>query len=142
MSTRDDLAAHVDYFSELGVTGVSKDPSWTAREAQVRSFAGAQVLRHSEPILLLGIPESALTRFLQQYVGKFVGSKIEIGRNHADDGTTGLDAISGATVTVVAENQVILRSAAEKMDSSRKVVVLFPFVPVTPVTAIRSAGRL
>ena len=34
-------------------------------------ITGVKVLRHSEPILLLGIPETALTRFLSQYVGKF-----------------------------------------------------------------------
>jgi DNA polymerase len=43
MSTRDDIAAHIDYFGELGVTGVSKDRAWTEREARVSSFAGAQV---------------------------------------------------------------------------------------------------
>jgi len=41
--TRDDIAAHVDYFGELGVTGVSKDPTWTEREAQVSASAGAPV---------------------------------------------------------------------------------------------------
>ena len=38
--TRDDIAAHFDYFAELGATGVSKDSSWTDR---VSGFAGAQV---------------------------------------------------------------------------------------------------
>lgn len=72
-------------------------------------IVGARVLKHSEPILLLGIPESELTRFIRQYVGKFVGDKIEIGKSHT--GAVGLDAITGATVTVVAQNQVMLRSA-------------------------------
>ncbi|HJV62127.1 MAG TPA: FMN-binding protein, partial [Albitalea sp.] len=74
-------------------------------------ITGSKVLRHSEPILLLGIPESQLTHFIGQYVGKSVGSRIEIGKSHAGDGAIGLDAISGATVTVMSENQVILRSA-------------------------------
>src|SRR5574337_1053277 len=39
-------------------------------------FVGVKILKHSEPILLLGIPESALVKFNQQYLGKFV----EIGR--------------------------------------------------------------
>ncbi|HEU4654633.1 MAG TPA: 4Fe-4S binding protein [Steroidobacteraceae bacterium] len=72
-------------------------------------ITGVKVLRHSEPILLLGIPEAQLTTFIQQYVGKFVGRKIEIGRSDAE--TLGVDAISGASVTAVAEDQVILRSA-------------------------------
>ncbi len=36
----------------------------------------------------------------------------------------------------------LLRPAAVRMDSTRNAVVLFPFVPVIPVTAIRSAGFL
>jgi len=74
-------------------------------------ITGAKVLRHSEPILLLGIPESALTKFIMQYLGKFVGDKIEIGKSRT--GYIGLDAISGATVTVIAQNQVMLRSGIE-----------------------------
>ena len=43
-------------------------------------LVGVKVLKHSEPILLLGIPETALMQFIDQYVGKFVGDKIEVGR--------------------------------------------------------------
>ena len=69
-------------------------------------ITGVRVLKHSEPILLAGIPESTLLEFIAQYVGKRGDAKLEIG-------TAGLDAISGATVTVIAENQVISRSAYE-----------------------------
>jgi NosR/NirI family transcriptional regulator, nitrous oxide reductase regulator len=76
---------------------------------------GLRILKHSEPILLVGIPETALTRFIDQYVGKFAGAKVEIGKSgdsaQAGDGIIGLDAISGATVTVIAENQAVMRSA-------------------------------
>ncbi len=75
-------------------------------------FVGIKVLKHSEPILLLGIPESALIKFNQQYVGKSVKDKIEVGQSRAEDGVIGVDAISGATVTVIAQNQVILTSAS------------------------------
>ena len=73
-------------------------------------ITGTKILRHSEPILLLGIPESVLTKFIKQYLGKFVGDKIEIGKSHEGEGMIGLDAITGATVTVIAQNQVIMRS--------------------------------
>src|SRR5574340_1464563 len=76
-------------------------------------ITGVRVLRHSEPILLLGIPESELTRFIEQYVGRFVGSKIEVGAGRPGQGVIGLDAITGATVTVIAQNQVVLRSGLE-----------------------------
>lgn len=76
-------------------------------------FTGVKVLKHSEPILLLGIPESALIKFNNQYLGKFVGDKIEIGKSSAGQGEIGLDAITGATVTVVSQNQVMLQSGGE-----------------------------
>jgi len=67
-------------------------------------ITGVRVLKHYEPILLAGIPEATLLKFIAQYVGKAGDAKLEIG-------VDGLDAISGATVTVIAENQVISRSA-------------------------------
>lgn len=75
-------------------------------------FVGVKVLKHSEPILLLGIPESALIKFNNQYVGKSVKDKIEVGSSHADADVIGVDAISGATVTVIAQNQVLMTSGA------------------------------
>lgn len=74
-------------------------------------ITGVRVLKHSEPILLAGIPEAALLDFIRQYVGQRGDAKLEIG--HGGDGSAGLDAISGATVTAIAENQVISRSAYE-----------------------------
>ncbi|MBP9219441.1 MAG: FMN-binding protein, partial [Sterolibacterium sp.] len=73
-------------------------------------ITGIRILKHSEPLLLSGIPESVLLRFIHQYVGKYVGDKIEIGESRPNEGVIGLDAISGATVTVISENQVILHS--------------------------------
>ena len=75
-------------------------------------FVGVKVLKHSEPILLLGIPESALINFNNQYLGKSVSERIEVGPSRPDEGVIGLDAISGATVTVIAQNQVVLMSGA------------------------------
>jgi NosR/NirI family nitrous oxide reductase transcriptional regulator len=76
-------------------------------------ITGVRVLKHSEPILLAGIPESALLKFIAQYVGLAGDAKLEIGHSNNANGATGLDAISGATVTAIAENQVISRSAYE-----------------------------
>ncbi|MFP4592314.1 NosR/NirI family protein [uncultured Ralstonia sp.] len=70
-------------------------------------YVGIKVLKHSEPILLLGIPESALLNFNKQYIGKSVKDKIEVGQSRPDEGVLGVDAISGATVTVIAQNQVL-----------------------------------
>lgn len=88
-------------------------------------FTGIKVLKHSEPILLLGIPESALLKFNQQYVGKSVTDKIEVGQTRADEGVLGVDAISGATVTVIAQNQVLMTSGAAV---ARQVGIMAPVV--------------
>jgi NosR/NirI family nitrous oxide reductase transcriptional regulator len=74
-------------------------------------IAGTKILKHSEPILLVGIPESQLTRFVNQFVGLKAWDKVAIGRASAGGASIGIDGISGATVTVIAENQVMMRSA-------------------------------
>ncbi|WP_115681426.1 4Fe-4S binding protein [Cupriavidus taiwanensis] len=86
-------------------------------------YAGVKVLKHSEPILLLGIPESALLDFNRQYVGKSVADKIEVGQSRPDEGVVGVDAISGATVTVIAQNQVLTTAGAAV---ARQVGILSP----------------
>jgi NosR/NirI family nitrous oxide reductase transcriptional regulator len=73
-------------------------------------ITGVRILRHSESIMLLGVPQSDLAKFVFQYVGKFVGDKITVGKGGPQHGVLGVDAISGATVTVIALNQSILRS--------------------------------
>ena len=88
-------------------------------------FVGVKVLKHSEPILLLGIPESALLNFNAQYVGKSVADKIEVGQSRPDEEVLGLDAISGATVTVIAQNQVMMASGSS---IARQVGILAPTV--------------
>lgn len=76
-------------------------------------IAGVKVLKHSEPILLVGIPEDALTRFIRQYLGRGAADKVRIGKGTDGSDPNGVDAISGATVTVIAENQTIMRGAYE-----------------------------
>ncbi len=88
-------------------------------------FVGVKVLKHSEPILLLGIPESALLKFNDQYLGKSVAEKIEIGQSRPDEDVVGLDAISGATVTVIAQNQVMMASGTAV---AKQVGILAPTV--------------
>jgi NosR/NirI family nitrous oxide reductase transcriptional regulator len=75
-------------------------------------ITGVRVLKHSEPILLVGIPEDALTKFVHQYVGRLASDNVQIGKG-AEAQDVRVDAISGATVTVIAENQTIMRSAYE-----------------------------
>ena len=73
-------------------------------------IVGAKVLEHHEPILLVGIPESTLDDFVAQYNGKKVTSRIKVGAGQRE-GYVNIDAITGATVTVMVMNEAILRSA-------------------------------
>jgi NosR/NirI family transcriptional regulator, nitrous oxide reductase regulator len=98
----------------VDIPAYSGKPVITLIGMDVRGIiTGVRILKHSEPILLAGIPESVLTTFVQQYLGKAGNAKLEIGQGRNDDGAIGLDGISGATVTAIAENQVIAQSAYE-----------------------------
>ncbi|WP_298008753.1 NosR/NirI family protein [uncultured Aquabacterium sp.] len=99
-------------------------------------YVGVKVLKHSEPILLLGIPESALIKFNNQYLGKSVKDKIEVGPSRPDEGVLGVDAISGATVTVIAQNQVMRLSGAAV---ARQVGILAP--DVRPAARFNTTGQ-
>jgi NosR/NirI family nitrous oxide reductase transcriptional regulator len=73
-------------------------------------ITGALVVHHSEPILLIGIPEAELTKFVAAYAGKRATERIVVGRA-TQPGAVEVDAISGATVTVLAQNFTILKVA-------------------------------
>jgi NosR/NirI family nitrous oxide reductase transcriptional regulator len=73
-------------------------------------ITGARVLVHSEPILLVGIPEQALLDFVANYAGKNALERIVVGRAKKP-GVVAVDAISGATVTVLAQNATVLETA-------------------------------
>ena len=74
------------------------------------TITGAKILHHSEPILLVGIPESALKKFVSFYKGKPAVARIAVGASPDPKALT-VDVISGATVTVLAENRTILDTA-------------------------------
>lgn len=70
----------------------------------------AYVLEHHEPILLVGIPESKLHDFSAKYKGIKVSQRVVVGRSSDPDAVT-VDAITGATVTVMVVNEIVMRAA-------------------------------
>ncbi|NOY24334.1 MAG: 4Fe-4S binding protein [Oligoflexia bacterium] len=74
-------------------------------------IAGGRVVHHSEPILLLGIPEQRLHDFVDQYKGVKADETVVVGK--ASGNQRAVDIVSGATVTALAENRTILESARE-----------------------------
>lgn len=75
-------------------------------------ITGVKVLEHHEPILLVGIPETELDAFADQYTGKHVDARIKVGAG-SRAGYVNIDAITGATVTVMVMNRAIMRSARQ-----------------------------
>lgn len=74
------------------------------------NFKVTSVLEHHEPILLVGIPEQKLFDFAAQYLPLNLTDRVKVGAaNNAD--VISVDAVSGATVTVMVVNEVIMRSA-------------------------------
>ena len=78
------------------------DPQGTIRDAYV--------LEHHEPILLIGIPEKKLHDFSAKYSGIHVNQRVVVGRSSDKDAVT-VDAVTGATVTVMVVNEVVMRAA-------------------------------
>ncbi|MCP4444408.1 MAG: 4Fe-4S binding protein [Myxococcales bacterium] len=73
-------------------------------------ISGAKLLEHGEPILLVGIPESKLHDFIAYYVDLHATSRVVVGHS-SDPEAIEVDMISGATVTALAQNQTILKTA-------------------------------
>ncbi|WP_245921871.1 transcriptional regulator NosR [Bowmanella denitrificans] len=72
----------------------------------------AYVLEHHEPILLIGIPEQKLHDFSAKYQGIMADQRVVVGNTSDPDAVT-VDAVTGATVTVMVVNEIIMRSAHE-----------------------------
>ena len=70
----------------------------------------AYVLEHHEPILLIGIPEQKLHDFTAKYEGISVNQRVVVGRSRDENAVT-VDAVSGATVTVMVVSEIVMGSA-------------------------------
>ncbi|MCJ8168137.1 NosR/NirI family protein [Pseudomonas sp. A3.4] len=89
------------------------------------------VLEHHEPILLTGIPESKLHDFSAKYAGVQVNQRVVVGRS-SDPNAVTVDAVTGATVTVMVLNETVMRAA-------HKVAVSLDLVPATAAQVSRPA---
>lgn len=91
------------------VKGYSGKPMSTllGMDAEGR-ITGGRVVHHAEPILLVGIPERALADFVGAYTGFYATDRVAVGQDPTADHS--VDAVSGATVTVLAQNQTLMDS--------------------------------
>ncbi|MDX1755377.1 MAG: 4Fe-4S binding protein [Marinobacter sp.] len=74
------------------------------------NLLAATVIEHHEPILLVGIPEQRLHDFTDQYIGLAADQRVTVGGSGSQS-RVAVDGVSGATVTVMVVNEVLMRSA-------------------------------
>lgn len=67
-------------------------------------ITGVKLVFHSEPIVLIGLKEESLDTYLKQYAGKNIRDSLSVG------GALAMDSLTGATVTAVVENSIILET--------------------------------
>jgi NosR/NirI family nitrous oxide reductase transcriptional regulator len=112
-------------------------------------ITGARIVEHHEPILLAGISDEQLRRFIGQYPGLSAFDEIRIG-GEAGEGKAGIDTISGASITVMVANASITRSAKRvavsrglplKAVKSAPVTIVQP-KPPTPSIAMKPKAPL
>ena len=73
-------------------------------------IAGASIVAHEEPILVIGVKDADLQTFIGQYAGIGATENVRVGAKDRE-GYRGIDAITGATITVMVLNQSLMRSA-------------------------------
>ncbi|MCL4068045.1 NosR/NirI family protein [Pseudomonas sp. GX19020] len=90
----------------VGTTGYSGKPIHTLvaldKDAKI---AGLKLVKHSEPIVLIGIPEAKIRTMVEGYIGLDLVAEAQSGGTGHD-----VEIISGATVTVMVIDDSIIRS--------------------------------
>ena len=76
-------------------------------------ITGAKLIEHHEPIVLVGIPEQRI----RDFIARFVGTNVLTPSTAAVDAGTKVDAISGATVTVMIIADSMTRASHAVIDS-------------------------
>jgi len=90
----------------VGTTGYSGKPIHVvAGVDQDAVLTGVRLVKHSEPIVLVGIPDAKVRRLTEGYAGLDLKAEAQAGGSAHD-----LDIISGATVTVMVIDDSIVRA--------------------------------
>ena len=103
------------------------------------AIVGVKIVQHEEPILVVGVKESDLKRFTDQYVSLFALDKVRIDAfNRA--GYVGIDGISSATITAMVLNRSIMASA-KKVALALNWPSQAEAMEATPAEALSEADR-
>lgn len=91
----------------VNATGYSGKPIYVVVAMDLSGrIVGARLVKHHEPIVLIGIPEAKISNFVQGYVGLEVLKASSAARTEPP-----VDIVSGATVSVLVIGDTITRSA-------------------------------
>ena len=92
-----------DFVGTIGYSG--KPIHVVAAISSDAVLTGAVLVEHSEPIVLIGIPDAKMRELTESYAGLDLKSEAESGGSAHD-----LDIISGATVTVMVIDDSLVRA--------------------------------
>ncbi len=79
-------------------------------------ITGLEILKHSEPILVVGVSEHDLKRYINQYNGVSVGQRVRIGGS-ARKGYVVIDGITGASITAMVMNATVMKTIKKLAES-------------------------
>ncbi|SEK03010.1 NosR/NirI family transcriptional regulator, nitrous oxide reductase regulator [Cribrihabitans marinus] len=89
----------------VGTTGYSGKPIHVVAAIDTDAvLTGVKLVKHSEPIVLIGIPNSKMVALTEGYAGLDLKAEVESGGQAHD-----LDIISGATVTIMVIDDSLVR---------------------------------
>ncbi len=94
---------------------------------------GARIVHHEEPILAAGVSEERLAKYVDQYRGKPTSGRIIVGGQR--EGYATVDAISGATITIMVVNATITRAVRMVAESRGIQSAETGAQPTTSITA-------
>src|SRR5690554_3128236 len=141
LKSGDELQGYV--FESINVVNI---PAYSGKPINMQVVLGldgtildAYVLHHDEPILLIGIPEQKLHDFAAKYQGINVEQRVVIGRTKDETAVT-IDAVSGATVTVMVVNEIVMR-AAHRVAVSLGLVEAHSEIKSKPATILKDYFR-
>ncbi len=90
----------------VGTTGYSGKPIHVVAAIDANAvLTGVKLVKHSEPIVLIGIPNSKMVDLTESYAGLDLKVEAETGGEGHD-----LDIISGATVTIMVIDDSLVRA--------------------------------
>ncbi len=109
---RDQLLGYLFLTDEVtALPGYSGKPIGAAVGIDLQGvIRGVRIVRHEEPILVIGVTERDLQDYVQQYGGRSALDRVRVG-GEPRQGYVTIDGISGATITVMVLNASIMRAA-------------------------------